>query len=338
MLFRSIFLLSLLAFSLWAPVDFVWGTRYDSSRDRNYCTEDNFKYFEEAYHREPENPDYQVGYGICRVIHAGDDPSLRELYDHEALAILYRAVEVHKNIRAASFIANYIQTGGDLNFFSTDFNKLNEAIAAHQHVLFLIDRDTSFPERGQIYNEEEYKIELISNHALPLLYYYKFTAGAHGLYIQRHLQSPIYKRSKEELFSQFPFYKEYMDSTKTNTYPDYSPYTLDSLSRTVKFANQCINLPQKYYFDTVDYTVYKDACRILKIIALELQPLQEQRLSILNQEFCEDILDCPEYHELENQISEFTSKGFKFHNSLFGFFGWLVTDEEFSTWLPSIFE
>ena len=330
MLFRSIFLLSLLSFSPWTSVDYVWGTSYDSGRDKNYCTEGSFKYFEEAYHREPENPDYQVGYGICHVIHAGDDPALRELYDHEALDILYRAVELHKNIRAAFFIAKYIQTGGDLNFHSLDHNKLNEAIAAHQHVLFLIYRDTSFPESGQIYNEEDYQIELKSNHALPLLYFYKFLTGGWGVYNQRLLQSSIYKKHNNENMN-----------SKSNTYPDYSPYTLDSLSRTVEFANQCINLPQKYYFDTVDYTVYKAACRILKKLALEFQPLQEQRLSILNQKSCEDILDCPDYHELENQMTEFIRKGFEMHDAMFlhrRYSGIAVTDEEVSTWLPRIFE
>ncbi len=88
------------------------------------------------------------------------------------------------------------------------------------------------------------------------------------------------------------------------TYPDYSPYTIDSLSNIIEFANRCIALPNKNHFNPSYYIGYQKACQILKDVAETLMPMELEALTLLATESCgKDLPNCQEYDELTDRQS-----------------------------------
>ena len=197
---------------------------------------------------------------------------------------LRHIVKNQNNVKAASLIAYYIRTDGRLDG-STDENRLDEAIQAYFKVLSLIDFDPNYPYDDYIAYERESQTELNATSLVPQLYMAKFWDGAHGNYNQHLLKSPSYKGDRD-----------------LKTYPQYSPYTMDSLNKVIKFANECLALPGKPHFQRNAYIAHREACQILKVTATAIRPLEEQKLVLLAGESCKDLPQCPEYDELADEI------------------------------------
>ena len=81
-------------------------------------------------------------------------------------------------------------------------------------------------------------MELRTNYRIPMLYFDKFMSGAAGTDNIHLLRSPSYEGERD-----------------LNTYPKYSPYTIDSLEQMIEFADQCLALPPKRHFQS---EVYED--------------------------------------------------------------------------------
>ena len=238
---------------------------------------DNLERAKKLHEDLPNNINAEINYAICQVL-IGD----RE----EGLRRLYHVTEKHNNVFSAYFLAEYIEYGGDFKM-PIDGDKIDEAIDAYFRVLFLIDLTPYYP-RGYERYEYDGQMELQSHYRVPYLYMQKFAVGAGGLYREHLLNSPSYKGDRE-----------------LNTYPKYSPYTLDSLGKVIKHANRCIALPKKSYFRQPHYDDHQEACRILKDTAEALLPLEEKRLNSLAVESCsDDVLKCQEHKKLlEGQIT-----------------------------------
>ena len=81
-------------------------------------------------------------------------------------------------------------------------------------------------------------MELRTHYLLPLLYFEKFKKGAAGSDHIYLLTSPSYDGDRD-----------------LKTYPEYSPYTINSLERVIEFADVCINLSFKRHFQ---HNVYEE--------------------------------------------------------------------------------
>ena len=267
MLYKALLLFFTLSFSFLSEA-----TSY--SRGSWHC--DNFEEAREDHKTYPDSVHLEMGYSMC-LITKGED--------NEALIRLRHIVKNQNNVKAASLIAYYIRTDGRLDG-STDENRIDEAIQAYFKVLSLIDFDPNYPYDGYIAYERESQTELNAASNVPKLYIIKFWGGAHGIYNQHLLSSPSYKGDRD-----------------LKTYPQYSPYTIDSLNKVIQFANECLALPGKPHFQLNAYIAHQKACQILKNAGTALQPLEEQRLVLLAGESCKDLPQCPEYDELANEIN-----------------------------------
>ena len=267
MLYKALLLFFTLSFSFLSEA-----TSY--SRGSWHC--DNFEEAREDHKTYPDSVHLEMGYSMC-LITKGED--------NEALIRLRHIVKNQNNVKAASLIAYYIRTDGRLDG-STDENRIDEAIQAYFKVLSLIDFDPNYPYDGYIAYERESQTELNAASNVPKLYIIKFWGGAHGIYNQHLLSSPSYKGDRD-----------------LKTYPQYSPYTIDSLNKVIQFANECLALPGKPHFQLNAYIAHQKACQILKNAGTALRPLEEQRLVLLAGESCKDLPQCPEYDELANEIN-----------------------------------
>ena len=242
------------------------------SRGNWSCTD--FKNMEQTYRSDPENIYFQRGYARC-LITRGDDT--------QGMAILHDIVKYSDHpgrVGAAWMIANYLSSGGTFEDV-IDENNINEAIKAYGKVVFFIRLDPNYPNGNGIY-EEEAQIELKSHHFLPLLYFEKFRYGIQG-------SSNAYWQNS----------LSYSGNGGLNTYQVYSPYTIDSLNKTIEFANQCLDLPFKRYFKHRVYEKIKAGCRVLKEVALTLLPIEQERLILLNTNSCsDDLVQCDEFKEV----------------------------------------
>ena len=267
---------------------FTWANYYK----RGFRTCSNFEEAERSYREDPENVHSQALYAICLVL-KGEDA--------EGLSRLYHLRDYKNNVYAAHFIALYIGSGGTLGS-NIDKRHYNEALEAYFNVLALINFDPSYPHNGHRVYEFSIQMELNSYFAVPLIYLDKFKKGHYGTYIQKYMQSPNYEDEGEKL----------------NSYPEYSPYTRDSLRRVIEHAGRCAALPQKNHFDPNYYKASIKSCRLLKDLAQDLLPMEEKRLSLL--ENCPDLTEeakCPEYYALHAQANVMLEKNTKEIKSLF---------------------
>ena len=246
------------------------------SRGNDIC--DDFEEVKELYQMEPNDIDYQFGYGYCLVLKGEDD---------KGLSLLYPLSEHYNDIPSAFFIAKYIETGGKLDSTIDRYN-IEKAIQAHFRVLFLIDVGPNYPyDPDHRLYEINVQAELSSTYKVPYLYLKKFQGGAYGNQNRHLLMSPSYEGERD-----------------LETYPDYSPYTIDSLSNIIEFANRCIALPKKSHFMTEYYKAYQKACQILKDVAETLMPMELEALTLLATESCgKDLPNCQEYDELTDRQS-----------------------------------
>ena len=262
-----------LALLVVAPLD---ASANSYSRGNWDCSD--FKGAEQRYKSNPEGIYRKLEYAHC-LITRGDD--------FQGMNILHNIVESSTEparVKAAWMVANYVKTGGTFED-TTDENNINEAIEAYGKVISFINSDPRYPDGNEIY-EEESQIELKSHYRLPLLYFAKFKHGAAGSDHVHLLSSPTYDGDRD-----------------LNTYPEYSPYTLDSLNKMIEFADECLKLPRKRHFNPITYKKTKAECRVLKEAAQALLPLERERLTLLNTESCNsDIFQCEEYNEILNKI------------------------------------
>ena len=236
----------------------------------NWVCED-FEDSERFYKNHPDNVAYQVGYGVCLVI-KGEDA--------EGMALLHHAADRYNDIGAAFFIAEYINYGSDLEL-PTDDRAIDEAIEAFYRVLFFIDLEPSYPRDYRV-SEYDLQMELYAHYQVTILYMEKFALGSIGLYARHLVSSPSYEGDRD-----------------ISTYPAYSPYTRDSLKKTIEAADSCLQLPKKRHFRDQHYTATRKACRLFRDAAQALLPLEEEQRLLLARESCtRDVLQCAEHEEL----------------------------------------
>ena len=157
----------------------------------------------------------------------------------------------------------------------------NEGLQAYEQVLFLINSKPDYP-KGFRSTERVEQHELEAYYYLVWISYKKYIAGVNGSDSAHLLQSPTYKGTRE-----------------LKLYPKYSPYTLDSLDRTIEYAGRCANLPQKNYFQPLRYQQTITYCRLMKNYSKQLRELEEDRLTLLNGKACtRDIEQCSEYRDV----------------------------------------
>ena len=265
---------------------FTWADYY--KRGIRIC--ESFEEAERDYREDPENVHEQARYAICLVL-KGEDA--------EGLSRLYHLRDYKNNVYAAHFIAHYIKSGGAFGMDS-DKRHYNKAIEAYFNVLALINFDPSYPHNGHRTYEFYNQMELNSYVTVPLIYLYKFNKGLYGTYAQKYMQSPNY------------------EGEKLNSYPEYSPYTRDSLRQVIEHAGRCLALPQKNHFDPNYYRASIKACRLLKDLAQDLLPMEEKRLSLL--ENCPDLTEeakCQEYSDIHDTAGVMMKKSVEDINELF---------------------
>ena len=251
---------------------------FANSYSRGNWTCIDFKKMEQTYRSDPEDIYFQRGYARC-LITRGEDT--------QGMAILHNIVENNNHparVGAAWMVANYISTGGTFED-TTDKNNIIEAIEAYKRIVFFISLDPYYPEGNSIY-EEESQMELRTNYRIPMLYFDKFMSGAQGTDNMHLSRSPSYEGDRD-----------------LNTYPKYSPYTIDSLKQMIEFADQCLALPPKRHFQSDHYKNHKAACQVFKEAATALLPLEQERLVLLDTDSCSDDLpQCSEYYEIKNKM------------------------------------
>ena len=251
------------------------------TRGHYHC--DSFSEAEKTYKNNPDGVHSRVGYAACLILKGEDDKGLR---------ILNQVVKQDNDVNAAFTLADYIETGG--TFKNTiDNDKLNEAIKAYQRVLSLIALDPQYPFNGNMLYEAHSQMELNSFYSIPLLFSRRFTRGGKGGENSYLFKSPSYKGRRD-----------------LKTYPEYSPYTIDSLRKTIEHSDRCLSLPKKRHFNSEKYAKVKAACRVLKEEAVAMLPLEKRRLEFLARESCSrDILQCPEYKEVTSRMFALIKQG-----------------------------
>ena len=247
------------------------------SRGNLICSD--FNRAEQRYGSDPENIDRRMGYAHCLITRRDDS---------QGMAILHNIVDNStepERVKAAWMVAEYISTGGTFED-TTDENNIIEAIEAYKRIVFFIDLDPYYPERGNNLYEEEGQIELRTNYRIPMLYFDKFMYGAQGTDNIHLSRSPSYEGDRD-----------------LRTYPKYSPFTIDSLEQMIEFADQCLALPSKRHFQSEVYEDIKAACRVFKEAATALLPLEQERLVLLDTNSCSDDLpQCSEYQEITSEM------------------------------------
>ncbi len=236
----------------------------------------SFKEAEQDYSAHPESKYTQAGYALCLIAKGEDD---------KGLSILYHSADFNQNVYAAFLIASYIGSDGTFeNALATE--KVNEAITAYFKVLALINLGIDYPRNGYREYETESQMELTAYHRITTLFSNKFIQGARGAENSYLLRSPSYKGDRN-----------------LDTYPEYSPYTIDSLQKTIRHASRCLTLPKKPHFQADKYEKTLLACRVVRDRATALLSLEQKRLNILAQESCHrDLPQCVEYEEIRDEM------------------------------------
>ena len=236
---------------------------------------EGFREMERLYRSDPESIHLRMGYARCLLV-KGEDT--------EGLSILHNIADQHNQVRAAFIIAEYTKSGGKFTI-DIDENNINEAIDAFGRVIFLINLDPRYPHNENSIYEESRQMELSSHYQIPRLYWNKFKYGAQGTDNIHLMTSPSYDGNRN-----------------LSTYPDYAPYTIDSLNNVVKFSDICTSLPYKLYHKKDYHDEHTKACSILKEGAIDLLPLEEKRLVLLATESCSsDLNKCKEYQRLKRE-------------------------------------
>ena len=213
-----------------------------------------------------------MAYARCLIARGKDDV--------RALSILEAEIG-NGRVDAARDKAVYVTTGGTMEMTKMNDRKYNEALQAYGQVLFLINSKPDYP-KGFRSTERVEQHELEAYYYLVRISYSKSIDGLRSIHHAHLLQSPTYKGTRD-----------------LKLYPKYSPYTLDSLDRTIEYAGRCANLPQKRYFQPLMYRQTITYCRLMKDYTKKIRKLEEDRLTLLNGKACaRDIEQCSEYRDV----------------------------------------
>ena len=227
---------------------------------------------------------YATAYAGCLLARGGED--LR------AISILEAEISLRNNVGSADFLALYIATGGTMKQYQLDEDNYNEALQAYAQTLHLINHQPDYP-KGFVISEEAHQYELTAYRYMVHISYNKYIAGLNTSTYTHLLQSPSYQGDRD-----------------LELYPQYSPYTLDSLQQTIENATICANLPKKAHFQPKLYLQTIEYCQVTKRIVEELVVLEQKRLTFLNQGSCaQDIVQCSEYKKvLFQEINSLTKE------------------------------
>lgn len=246
---------------------------------------DDFKEAEELYQQELKNFILESAHAHCLLIRGEDDV--------QALNILESLAFKHNEVNSAYAIADYTATGGTLDTSKLEPNNYDEALLAYGRVLFPIDRYPRYPYPYFTVTEWDEQKELAAYYNWVLIQYLRFNYGIQGHHRWHLRQSPSYEGDRN-----------------IETYPKYSPYTIDSLNQTIEMAERCASLPKKRHFQPGYYQKITAYCRLLKETAETLLPLERERLHLLNIESCKrDLPKCKDYDELTDKISAVIEEG-----------------------------
>lgn len=242
----------------------------------------DFKESETYLKHNPESVIGQFGYATCLVIKGETDEGLRKLQ---------HLVDTKHHVWSAYFIARYFETAGKFEPANIAEIDIISAIKAYSYVLYLIDLDTDYP-KGYEIAEGDLQMELYSTADLTSLYLDKFLKGFISDYMTYIEVSPSYEGYKG-----------------LNSFPEYSPYILDSLNQTIQKADNCLNLPKKRHFHPGLYKNVKKGCQIYKEGAKAIILLEQERQRLLTQESCRiDVLKCEEFLQVLDEIRSLYDK------------------------------
>ena len=294
--------LSLLCLALSALLLSEPGSAYDYEKGMWVCHDfAEWKRRYEEYKGDPESlyllANAATAYAKCLIVRGGEG-------ELRGLRVLDETVKYQNYFFAAYRLAYYIRTGGTLEWNTVDPEKIDEAIEAYFKTLQLINNDP-FHDIDQVrgFSEEaSYQPTFSSYVWIPRLYVHKFAYGLQGSRELSLLASPSSFEAERDL----------------NTYPKYNRYTVDSLEKTVKYADVCLNLAYRDFFYRFDFQAAKRFCRNLKDIAQALLPMEHERLALLADESCGgDLPRCDEYWELEEEMRGIYRMSFHFRNEIY---------------------
>lgn len=253
---------------LYLPLSFA------NTYSKGSLTCDDFQKSEKLYNSESDiGGHYAAAYAICLLARGGEDV--------RAVSILERAANHDNSVPAAHFLAKYLRSGGKWNAH-IERNNLNEALQAYAKVLHLIEIQGDYPEGFVIELSKQYELNSYLN--LANLSFEKYLAGLIGTHNAHLLQSPTYEGEW---------------GRDLDLYPEHSPYTLDSLERTIERGEICASLLKKAYYQSLYYSQATEYCKMTKRIAEELLPLERERLTLLEDQSCaQDVEQCSEYQEV----------------------------------------
>ena len=268
---------------------------FANSYKRGHYSCSDFQRAEKHYQLKPSGGT-AVAYALCLLTRGGEDVRALNILDSEI---------AKGHVSAAWDKAFYIATGGTFISNELDERNYNEAYQAYAKVLLLINLKPDYP-KGFIITEKEEQHELGAYFYLIYISYFKFLAGLNGAENALLLQSPTYKGDRN-----------------LKLYSKYQPYTIDSSEKTIEHAGRCASLPRKFYFKSLLYKKTMIYCRVMKEYAIQLLPLEKERLTILNNKACtRDIKTCSEYQNLiQNIIDPFVTKKEKEAND-----AWRITN------------
>ena len=234
-------------FLLYLPLSFA-----NSYKRGNLICKD-FQNSERNYKSDPTDG-YAGAYAHCLLARGGED--LR------AISILEAEISLRNNVSSAFLLALYIATGGTMKQYQLDTDNYNEALQAYAQTLHLINHQSDYP-KGFVITEEAEQHELTAHYYMVYISYNKFIDGLKGSTNAHLLQSPSYQGNRNR-----------------ELYPQYSPYTLDSLQQTIENATICSRLPQKAHFQPKLYRQTIEYCSVTKRIAEEFLVLEQKRLNL----------------------------------------------------------
>ena len=200
------------------------------------------------------------------------------------MSLLHPLVDHYNQIPSAFFIAQFIETSGEMGL-TIEIDNIEKAIQAYFRVLFLINLGPNYP------YDPNYR-----------LYEVNVQAELQSTYIVLYLYLNIYYCEiydpQKRLLQISPGFEGERNLT---TYRKYSPYTMvDTLSNVIEFANRYLALPNKPHFNPQYYKAYQKACRILKDAAEALMPMELEVLNIVASESCGK--DLPKYRQKYEEL------------------------------------
>ena len=274
---------------------FVCLSNYADTYRRGDSRCDGFSEAKEIYHSKPDNKYAQADYGLCLIMARQDEEGIAHL----------RSAGEKGSIRAVALLARHYRSGGTWNPEDLDFNNIQKTIDLYLQITQMIDNYHGYPVGGASVAEEDYSLEMQAHYRVTDLYYNKFVRGAIG---EENFRLNGDQESEEK---------------GKEAYPEYREYTADSLQKVIHYADICLDVPLKRYFNERRYHYYHSACRILKTAAedilkpyldadeniLNREGLNAERHRLINDETCAlDLDNCAPYNKVTEKINNINNR------------------------------